>query len=55
MCKIIITYRCGCKPYETKTPCKKPDCQSVKEIVQEPRCEQCQGQDAEMELALKSM
>lgn len=52
MCKLIITYRCGCKPYENTVPCKKSNCRKFKEIVQESLCEQCEGDAADMEFAM---
>ncbi|GAW26438.1 hypothetical protein SAMD00023353_3200390 [Rosellinia necatrix] len=40
MCKVIITYECGCKPYTGEKPCPYPNCQRVEEIKESP-CAAC--------------
>ncbi|KAI1488591.1 hypothetical protein F5X96DRAFT_69799 [Biscogniauxia mediterranea] len=54
MCKILIVYRCGCKPYETHLPCErdgKRDCNAIKETVYKPRCRLCEAMALDLELA----
>ncbi|CAJ2503645.1 Uu.00g110390.m01.CDS01 [Anthostomella pinea] len=51
MCKIIITYKCGCKPYTGRLPCKNNDCDTVKERRREPNCAMCEKLALEDELA----
>lgn len=48
MCKIIITYSCGCKPYCAAKPCKNPDCVDV-ETIYEPPCALCAKDELERE------
>ncbi|KAI1186535.1 hypothetical protein F5B17DRAFT_431453 [Nemania serpens] len=48
MCKIIIRYDCGCKPYVGIKPCSKPGCEKV-ERVNEPPCALCVKEELEIE------
>ncbi|KAI0801615.1 hypothetical protein GGR55DRAFT_468910 [Xylaria sp. FL0064] len=48
MCRIIITYSCGCKPYTATKPCADPKCDKV-ERVREPPCALCVKEELERE------